>query len=85
MLRGPILRRWFTVGPLSETVCQREDCDYAHAHMTLFYLIIRRSSFSMQLPRFSVISAANEPRIFILDENQSFVDVIIRLDSDMSR
>ena len=34
---------------------------------------------------FSVISAANEPRIFILGGNQSFVDVIIRLDSDMSR
>ena len=39
----------------------------------------------MKLPRFSVISVANEPRIFVLNENQSFVDVIIRLDSDMSR
>ena len=39
----------------------------------------------MKLPGFSVISAANEPGIFILGANQSFVDVIIRLDSDMSR
>ena len=39
----------------------------------------------MKLPGFSVMSAANEPRIFILGENQSFVDVIIRLDSEMSR
>ena len=39
----------------------------------------------MKLPGFSVISAANEPRVFILGGNQLFVDVIIRLDSDMSR
>ena len=38
----------------------------------------------MKLPGLSVISAANEPRIFILGEKQSCVDVIIRLDSDMS-
>ena len=39
----------------------------------------------MKLPGFSVMSAANECRIFILGGNQSFVDVIIRLNSDMSR
>ena len=43
------------------------------------------SLFSMKLPVFSAISGANEPRIFILGGNQSFVDVNLRLDSDMSR
>ena len=32
-----------------------------------------------------MIPAANEPRIFILDGNKSCVDMIIRLDSNMSR